>query len=374
MSFLYLITHIDIFHSMYIVTPTNYIISIHHQLLLLLHHIPIKSSNKYNNKHPPLGLDNSTEDSFSTLWSLIFSFHKIVFSFALLLGQHLSRRLSHLCPGQVNILSLREPRAHSHAQEIHVIDLGRHQMDLSTAIDPLQQLLTDGVLSLQAEAYQSHCHLSHNLKALVLAARRLKLLRKVAMPADVLLQVLHSVQTQDEPQLQGAEPASQWDLPVTVVRSGSLHVVLQIQRIDVKGIHDPSGILQPHRTAIKVHQHPLVGIEVERVRTLNALHQVPVLWTDERRSRISSVHMHPHVVLVAHRTNLVQFIKGARVGGAQSGHDVERNQTRSQVLNNGRIQGGTPHTVVLISWQRAQTNAPEETSTLHRGMGLGWRG
>jgi hypothetical protein len=44
-------------------------------------------------------------------------------------------------PGEVHVGRLREARAHSHAQEVGVLDLGRHHVDLSVGVDLLQQHL-----------------------------------------------------------------------------------------------------------------------------------------------------------------------------------------------------------------------------------------
>jgi len=60
--------------------------------------------------------------------------------------------------------------------------------------------------------------------------------------------------------------------------------VLQVQGIDIEGVYDVCRVLQPHSRAIKVDQHPLVGIEVERIRHLHAVHQVPEFRADESGS------------------------------------------------------------------------------------------
>lgn len=65
--------------------------------------------------------------------------------------------------------------------------------------------------------------------------------------------------------------------------------MLQVQGIDVEGVYDVRRVLEPHGRAIKVHQHPLVGIEIERIRHLDALHQVSEFRADESGSCGSSV-------------------------------------------------------------------------------------
>lgn len=88
--------------------------------------------------------------------------------------------------------------------------------------------------------------------------------------------------------------------------------MLEIERIDVEGVHDPRRLLQPHGRTIEVDQQPLVRIEVKRVGPFDALHQVPEFRTDESRTGVSGVHVQPDAVLVANGAQLVQGVERAR--------------------------------------------------------------
>lgn len=129
--------------------------------------------------------------------------------------------------------------------------------------------------------------------------------------SDMLLEVLHSVQPQDEPKLERSEPSSERDLPVAVIGSGALLVVFQVKRVDVEGVDDPPRFLEPHRGAVEVDQHPLVRVEVEGARVLYAFHEVAVFRADEGRASVRGVHVQPDVALVAHVPDLVQGVECA---------------------------------------------------------------
>lgn len=255
--------------------------------------------------------------------------------YSLLLGQQLVGGGGHLLPRVIDIGGLGESRTNRHTQEVRIVDLRWHQMNLATSVDALEQCLVQLVGSLQSKASQSHLNSAEDLEAFIRNAQGFELLGEGAVATDVGLDVLNSVQPEHEPQLEGTETTTQRDLPVTVVRSGSLHVVLQVERVDVERVDDPVRLLQPHGTAVKVDQHPLVGVEVERIGRFDSLHQRTVLGTDEGRPGVRSVHVDPDVVLVADWTELVETIERTRVGRSQGAHGVERDQPVGQVLLNG---------------------------------------
>lgn len=57
-------------------------------------------------------------------------------------------------------------------------------------------------------------HGTADFEAIVLKNERLEKFSKSAMFSNVSLQATDSVAPDDEPQLQGTEPAAQWDAPV----------------------------------------------------------------------------------------------------------------------------------------------------------------
>lgn len=88
-------------------------------------------------------------------------------------------------------------------------------------------------------------------------------------------------------------------------------IVLQVKRVDVEGVDNPQGVLQPHGGAVEVNQHPLVRVKVEGVGLLYALHEVAVFRTDEGRTSVGCVYVQPDVVIVADLAKLVKPVEGA---------------------------------------------------------------
>lgn len=154
-------------------------------------------------------------------------------------------------------------------------------MDDAPSVQPLQQGLVGLVVAFKSETNQSQDHLFRDLEPVVRPDQRLEVLGQFDVLPDKFLQVLHAVEPQNEPQLQGSETSAQGDLPMSVIRGGALLLVLEVQGIDVEGVHQPGGVLQPHGGAVEVDQHPLVGVEVEGVGSFDAFEQVTELGADE---------------------------------------------------------------------------------------------
>ena len=67
-----------------------------------------------------------------------------------------------------------------------------------------------------------------------------ELLGELDLGPDVLPQPLRPVDPHHEPELEGAEPAAQGNVPVPVVRNLTLVLVLEVQRVNIEGIHNLS--------------------------------------------------------------------------------------------------------------------------------------
>ena len=219
--------------------------------------------------------------------------------------------MTYFLPRYFDIRLLRKTRTDRQPEEINIVDLRRYQVDHPIPVNPFQQLLVEFVAALQPEAHQPHDYLGRYFEAIVGQHERFEIMSQIDVLPDERLQVLHAVQPQHEPQLQGPEAASQWNLPVAVVRHTAVLVVPQVQGIDVEGVHQPRGIFQPHGRAVEVDQHPLVGIEVEGVSSFYALHQVSEFRADEGRTRVGGVHVEPNVLLVADDADFVESVESA---------------------------------------------------------------
>ena len=58
----------------------------------------------------------------------------------------------------------------------------------------------------------------------------------------------------------------------------------------------------PHRGAVEIDEHPLIGVEVERVGVLDAFEMVLELGADERTSGVRGIHVKPETLLLADET------------------------------------------------------------------------
>ena len=67
-----------------------------------------------------------------------------------------------------------------------------------------------------------------------------ELLGESDLGPDVLPQPLRAVDPHHKPELEGAEPAAQGNVPVPVVRDLALMLVLEIQRVNIESIHNLS--------------------------------------------------------------------------------------------------------------------------------------
>ena len=102
-----------------------------------------------------------------------------------------------------------------------------------------------------------------DLQARVLSHESLELFGELHVAADVGLDAADAVQTQDEPQLQRTEAATQCQGPVAEVRQG------YFGRFEVRGVNlvsrcQETRVANPERATVEVDQHPLVGVEAER--------------------------------------------------------------------------------------------------------------
>lgn len=98
-------------------------------------------------------------------------------------------------------------------------------------------------------------------------------------------------------------------LPVVGRFRFALIFMIEINPFNIKGFRQGTSIFYPHSCAIKVNEHPLVQIEINRVSVLGALFYVCVFRQAKGSPSISCVDVHPHVKLLAYRSNLLQVIK-----------------------------------------------------------------
>jgi hypothetical protein len=94
------------------------------------------------------------------------------------------------------------------------------KIKISTAIEPVHQILIAFVSTFVAETDQIQGHRRGQLKTVVVPDPRDKLLRQSDVLPDVMLQSLDPVVPDHEPQLERAKAPAQGNLPVAVVNHG----------------------------------------------------------------------------------------------------------------------------------------------------------
>ena len=114
----------------------------------------------------------------------------------------------------------------------------------------------------------------------------------------MVLQPLHAVVTQHEPQLERPETASQRHLPVPVVehRAARRRLVQQVLGQDGQGVDQGSAVGYPEAGAIEVGEHPFVGIETVTVGVFDTVMQVMVFRADDGRAGHGGIHVEPQAL------------------------------------------------------------------------------
>lgn len=85
---------------------------------------------------------------------------------------------------------------------------------LTRLVDRFQQLLGELVFPLEPEDDHAEVPLGRNLEDLVGVDKLLELLCQLDVLPDVVLEALHAVVAEDEPELEGSKPLAQGNLPM----------------------------------------------------------------------------------------------------------------------------------------------------------------
>ena len=155
------------------------------------------------------------------------------------------------------------------------------------------------------------------------------------MAAKETAQVGGAVASQDHPELHGAEPPAEGDLPILVV-----HHLFRLRRLvaEIFGTsrqrrHQRRRLLHPHAAAVQVGEEPLVGIKAEGFGILYAVNIVAELWADGGGAAVGRVYVHPHVTLTCDFAEFRNRIHGGRRGGSHGGAKEDRHQPEIQVFS-----------------------------------------
>ena len=118
--------------------------------------------------------------------------------------------------------------------------------------DQIQELLRQRVFSLQPERDQPQPG-GADLEVTVIPDQPLKMFGQRYLRAHVVLDSLHPVRSQHEPELQRAETTPQGNLPVPVLGEFAHLAVLQVYPLHVEGVHQVPRVFDPHGRAVEVH-------------------------------------------------------------------------------------------------------------------------
>src|SRR5581483_656414 len=106
--------------------------------------------------------------------------------------------------------------SNAHAQRQLAIKFGVGQVQISTPVQGIHQLLSCVISRLKPEANQVQRRGRCDLEPFIPAHPIREVLREPHVLANMKLQSLNSVIPQHEPQLQRSKPSSQWNLPVAI--------------------------------------------------------------------------------------------------------------------------------------------------------------
>lgn len=164
------------------------------------------------------------------------------------------------------------------------------------------------------------------------------------------LQAPDAIAAQDGPQLEGTESPPQGDLPVAVVRDevAVAKLVPQVRRLDAQRLDQPRAPLDPDGRAVKRGEHPLVRVEVERVKIRKRGGNGLVLLEQQRRAGVGGVDVHPDLLRRVgvgreRRDDAGEVVDGAHVGAAQGRRQVEGLEAPRAKVGNGLCEGGAGH-------------------------------
>ena len=185
--------------------------------------------------------------------------------------QHIDRQ-EHILPSTVELPDLEAD------DELSLVDCLR-QVDPAVIVDRAEQAL-GGVVGILAvggilECEERKVAVRRQAKAVQQCDRRGGLLSPGNMVPDALAEVFETVRAQQEPELEGAEPAPQGNRPLAVIGDLGLAEGLQVIRTDAEGANLRFWVRKKLDRAVKLRTEPLVGIEGDAVGSLNALPQRP---------------------------------------------------------------------------------------------------
>ena len=201
--------------------------------------------------------------------------------------------------------------ADRHPQHRLAADGGVGQEHLAAVVEPLQQrhgrdVGVHVVGPARPQADQRERVRGRDVEPLVRGGPAGQLLGQGDVRADVGAQPLRAVPAQDEPQLEGAEPAAERDLPVAEVDDGAGvgGRVAQVLREDRQRAGERGAVGDPEEGRVEAGEQPLVRVGGVAVGPLDAGLQRAQLRDDGADPGVGGVDVQPDAVLLADRAEL----------------------------------------------------------------------
>ena len=138
--------------------------------------------------------------------------------------------------------------------------------------------------------------------------------------------------TKDHPRFERPEPPSELQPVVHIVDLAGPGVPGQILRRQREDGAQQIGAPHEQRAEVERNEHPLVRVDHDGVRELDAVHR-PLPFRHERhRSTVRRVHVQPDAALPTHRRNLAYGIDARRGRRADRGDDGHRPKPGADVI------------------------------------------
>ena len=195
------------------------------------------------------------------------------------------------------------------------------------------------------------------------------------MAAEVILQALDAVVADDEPELEGAEPAAQRHLPVAIIddRARLGRLISEVLRQHAQGLDERRPVGNVEAVAVEIGEQPLVRVEGVGIGQLEPVEEVAELRAEGGGAGHGAVHVQPETVPAADGAEVGERIEAVGGGRAGGGGDETRHEAGLAILGDLGCQGLGAHGAMLVRLDKAQVAAPQ-TRYLHGlldgGMGV----
>ena len=144
--------------------------------------------------------------------------------------------------------------------------------------------------------------------------------------------------------------------------------VLENRRAKAEGALERSGILHEQAAHLVWLEQPLVGVQPDRVGSLDAAEKLTALVRDRREAAVGSIHVEPDVLRLAEIRHRPQRIDRSRARRPGIGADRHGRKARVAVLRHGTRE--SPHVQAEGAVRRDLPNGILPDADDHRGTSL----